>query len=622
MNNLVFSEYKVSGIKCASCVGRIERALSKIDGVINVKTNLLQKTLQIKSSQKISSEIIEKHLQEIGYSIYTTDNVESIFQKLLVTVALPLALGIIFMLFPMLFNWTYKTPQSLSLGITMSVITLITIFFTAKDMIVNGYKGFIHFNFNMYSLILLSIATSWIYSLIVVILNCLSVTDLGHHVYFDSALIIAGFINLGAYFENKAKASVVSSLDQLAELQPDHATKICEDKEEIINANMLKKDDIVKVYPGSRIPADGIIVEGDGHIDESMLSGEATLLHKSVGGKAHAGTINVSGTFNFKVVDIGNKTLLAEIINLVKTSQMIKPKLAIFADKIAAIFVPSVFLVASVAAIIWFVWGGSNHIPQAVTAFMTVLIIACPCSLGLAIPVSLMVGVGMGAKSGILIKDARCLSYFDKLTYIVFDKTGTLTNGRPVQGDHSGEMIKNDAKITIQGLQRLGLKVAMLTGDNERNAIVAANLIGINEVYAGCNPIAKLNKIEELQKRGEIVAFVGDGVNDAPSLAHAHIGISVANSTDIANSSASIVLMHESLHKILSSITLGQKINKNMRQNLFGAFIYNIVAILFATGLFYPCWHVMLDPVIGSIAMSLSSVTVILNALRIKMLKL
>lgn len=450
-----------------------------------------------------------------------------------------------------------------------------------------------------------------------------------------------------------------------------------------------------------------------------MLSGEAIPLHKKIGSKVIAGSINTSGSFCFSVVAVGGNTVLAEIITLIKNAQNSKPKLAKLADKIAGIFVPVIILIALIAATIWYLIGPAPQIFYAISIFMTVLIIACPCSVGLAIPTSLMVGLGRSAHHGILIQKPTCLEAITKLDYILLDKTGTITEGKPqvtyiqsnnpdglsiaksleqnsehplaqailnykpeilaspvahfnsvTGGGVTGEInqvqyyagnlnwikqvsiandieqymdetshatqvfiansdtilaridiadnIKTDSALAIKQLKALGIKVAMVTGDNQNSANYIAKLAGIDQIYADTNPHEKVALVQRLQNQGLIVAFVGDGVNDSPSLTQSDVGMAIGNGADIAIQSADITLIKSSLTGIVEAIAIGRAISRNMRQNLFGSFIYNSIAVVIAAGALYPTWHILLDPVIASIAMSLSSITVVANANRLR----
>lgn len=708
-----FSEFSLQNVKCAGCVGKIQNKLNKLDGIKLANVNLLEKTLRVEySSQKLDESVI-KAVSELGYGASLTE-IKTKSTSLLISTALPIIFGLILMIYGM------KPVVVNQYGVFISIITLLVITYTGNSILRSGLNGFRHLNFNMHSLITLGVGSAWLYSTLIVIWH-----TFGHmpitHVYFESALIIIGLINLGAYFEDKARHDTTKAIKALAQLQPNETTIVVDDKEQIIQTNLLKTEYIVKIRPGDRIPADGVIIEGDGLINESMLTGEPLPRHKKINDNVIAGTLNTNGMFLFRITGIGGNTLLAEIIELVKSAQMSKPPLANIADSVAYVFVPSIILIAAISSIFWWFLGPEPHYFYAISVFMTVLIIACPCSVGLAIPVALMVGLCKSATKGILIRNAACLSVTDKLNYILLDKTGTITTGEPnivnfetIDNNHSDEYIrimksmesnsthplaksimafkpeisefpkctnfsidngsgieatinntiyylgseqwvfgkvkvtnnlnndnhftqvflaneteilarvdisdtiKPDSAKAIKKLSQMGMKIAMVTGDNFNNANYVAKQVGIDKVYAECKPQDKIDLVKQLQSQKYIVLFVGDGINDAPSLTSADIGIAIGGGTDIAIASADITLMSGSLGSVEDAIIIGKAINKNMKQNLFGSFIYNILAVVIATGAFYPVLHVLLNPIIASIAMSMSSITVILNALRLR----
>ena len=716
-------QFNLYNIKCAGCVSKIESKLSSLNGIKDAKVNLLEKTLYIKyTAQNMDAEVI-KAVESLGYGI-TQDNVAEDHISLRISVGLPIIIGLFMMTFGMtdILMPNYATIAGFRWGILESFITLVIILFSGKTIFINGIRGFYTLNFNMHSLIILGISSAWLYSTWVVISNYFFTNLDANHVYFESALIIIGLINLGAHLENRAKSSTTDAILALSKLQPSETTIIKDGQEQIINTNLLAIGDMVKVKPGERIPADGQITNGNGYLDESMLTGEPLPIHKKINGNVIAGSVNTNGTFIFSVTGVGGETLLSEIINLVRSAQMSKPALAKLADNVAKIFVPTIIIFAILTALIWLVIGPEPRVFYGVSTFMTILIIACPCSVGLAIPVALMVGLGKSASKGVLIRNASCLTSLSNLSYVLLDKTGTITEGKPTvigmetkeadteqeclhllkalenNSEHpiasailnylpdlqpnilveefimvsgSGvrakingktylagskewmleenhlqsnlfidnhctqvflsdtknilaridinDKVKPDSAKAIHDLYQMGLNVAMVTGDNKENANYIASLVGLDTIYASCKPADKINIVKQLQQT-YTVAFVGDGINDAPSLIQADVGIAIGGGTDVAMQSADITLMRGSLTLLKDTILIGHAINRNMRQNLFGSFIYNTVAVFIAAGLLYPIWHILLNPIIASLAMSLSSITVILNALRLRKL--
>ena len=719
MNN---SEFNLQNVKCAGCVGKIQSALNKVTGIKTAQVNLLDKTLYVEYLNVKLDELVIAEVERLGFGA-SLDVVDEQKINLSTNIALPLIAGMLLMTIGMLpqFMINPTTPSGFFLGIIYGLTSLTIILGVGSKIIKSGYIGFKTLNFNMHSLILLGVGSAWLYSLSVVLIVHYSKISLPHHLYFDSALMILGLINLGAYFEESAKNNTTAAIKSLTSLVPQTTTIIVDGAEQQIATNLLRTDNLIKIRPGEQLPADGEVVDGDGYIDEAMLSGEPLPVYKTISDKVSSGTINTSGAFTYRVSAVGGNTLLGEIIKLVKSAQLTKPPLAKIADKVARIFVPTIIIIAAVSGLIWYFLAASDNFATGLAVFMTVLIIACPCSVGLAIPVALMVGIGRGAAQGILIRDASCLGQIDKLQVVLFDKTGTLTVGKPqvVNLEHSQEIsaanalqtlknlelnsehhlahallkyqpeivasntleqfksitgkgvsaiidnityyagsaawmkemglidskliidnhysqiylatqdkilarvdisdiLKPDTTQTVAKLKAQGLSVAMVTGDNRSSAKHIAQQAGIGEIFAECKPQDKIAIVKQYQAQGKIVAFVGDGINDAPSLAQAEIGIAIGGGTDIALQTASISLLPGQLSAVDDALKLARKINLNMRQNLFGSFIYNSLAVAIAAGALYPLWGILLNPVIASVVMSLSSITVIANALRLR----
>lgn len=719
MNN---SEFNLQNVKCAGCVGKIQSALNKVTGIKTAQVNLLDKTLYIEYLDVKLDKLVIAEVEKLGFGA-SLDVVHEQKINLSTNITLPLIAGMLLMTIGMLpqFMINPTTPSGFCLGIIYALISLTIILGVGNKIIKSGYTGFKTLNFNMHSLILLGVGSAWLYSLSVVLIVHYSKISLPHHLYFDSALMILGLINLGAYFEERAKNNTTAAIKNLTNLVPQTTTIIVDGAEQQIATNLLRTDNLIKIRPGEQLPADGEVVDGNGYIDEAMLSGEPLPVYKTISDKVSSGTINTSGAFVYRVSAVGGNTLLGEIIKLVKSAQLTKPPLAKLADKVARIFAPTIIIIAAISGLIWYFLAASDNFATGLAVFMTVLIIACPCSVGLAIPVALMVGIGRGAAQGILIRDASCLGQIDKLQVVLFDKTGTLTVGKPqvVNFEHSQEIsatkalqilknlelnsehplahallryqpeiiannrcegfksvagkgvsavidevtyyagsaawmkemeltnsvlitdnhysqiylatqdkilarvdisdiLKPDTTQTVANLKAQGLSVAMVTGDNRSSAKHIAQQAGIGEVFAECKPQDKIAIVKQYQAQGKIVAFVGDGINDAPSLAQAEIGIAIGGGTDIALQTASISLLPGQLSAVDDALKLARKINLNMRQNLFGSFIYNSLAVAVAAGALYPLWGILLNPVIASVVMSLSSITVIANALRLR----
>lgn len=731
-------KFAITGINCMNCVNKITTTINNIKGVSNSYLNFAERTLELDLDEnKLSQLDVINAIKKIGYnaSIIKTKNTNlknDTSYTLIIQAIISIVAGGIFMFNGMFTNkHSYFSAINLphSLKIAECVIVLIILLSCGTHIFKSAWISAKTFSTNMYSLISLGIISAYVYSVASLFLSNTFPT-LGNYSYFESALIIVGLVNIGAYIEQKANKSTLDAINALFDLVPPTATIIRDNKELTVKVDSLTINDIVKILPGEKIPCDGVIIDGKSYVDESMLSGESHNIEKTIGSSVIGGTINTTGSFNFKVTHIGDDTTLAKIIKLTKDAQKFKPKLAKIADTVATYFVPAVFIFGIISADIWYLISsgyGSNHpIVYAMTVFMSVLIIACPCSVGLAIPMSLMVGLSRAAKSGVLIQRADVIQHITQLDYILFDKTGTITSGKqsvvkvtplnnfkldeliiiskslenksehpiatailryktneytsfyPVQdftsitgsgvsgvinGEeyHIGKIsfitakikssinfvldstntviyianntqvigvieiadaIKEDATNVVTALHQLGIKTAMLTGDNLNTATIISNRIGIQETYANLSPEDKSIIVKRLQNKGYSVAFVGDGINDAIALTNANVGIAMGHGTDVAIKSADIVLMGESLKEILHTINIAKAINKNMRQNLFGAFIYNGFALLVAAGILYPFMHMLLSPMVASIAMSLSSITVILNANSLRFLKI
>lgn len=717
-------EYNLQNVKCAGCVAKIQTAVGKLPGIRSAVVNLLDKTLAIEYEGENPDEEVIAAVKNLGFGA-SKEQITEQATNLKLAVVLPLLIGGLLMTFGMLPGLMpdLATLTGQSVGLIYALISLAVILVTGRKIILSGFNGFRTLNFNMHSLILLGVGSAWLYSLAIILICCFYHPMAVQHLYFDSSLMIIGLINLGAYLENRAKNTTTAAIKGLSKLVPQQTTVMVAGVEELRATNLLRSGDTVKIRPGEQLPADGVIVSGEGYLNEAMLTGEALPLHKKTGDKVISGSINTSGAFLFSVTAVGGNTLLAEIIKLVKDAQLSKPQLAKLADRVAQIFVPLIMVIALISAGAWLLLSNDNHWFHALTAFMTVLIIACPCSVGLAIPVSLLVGIGRGASRGILIRDGSVLSAADKLTTVLLDKTGTITRGIPevvnvttastisqdyglavlksleshsehplaqalikhaasstileasefksfsgqgVSGIIAGgqyfagssewilqqtqdgnsqllidngyshiyladdkqillrvdiaDTIRDDSAQAISVLKNHGYQVAMVSGDNFATAHKIAAEVGISQVYAKCKPADKTRIIKTLQQQGQVVAFVGDGINDAPSLTAADIGIAMGGGSDIALQSAAITVLNNSLLGVVAAVDLARKINRNMRENLFGSFIYNVLAVSVAAGVLYPLWGILLNPVIASVVMSLSSLTVISNALRLRLI--
>lgn len=747
--------YKVKGMHCASCASIIERTVKKIEGVEDISVNNgTEKAKVIFDDSKTSHHAMNEKLQPLGYTL-ESENVsehaghlganQSKQEKLKevsdmrrgVLSALPLAgLSILIMAWEILGKYTIVSPMSETLQeFFHHLLPIFATFIFAtigKPYVVGVYRFFRYGKANMDTLIGLGTLVAFLYSFIISAFDKVLAPYLNvEYTYYDVTIVVITFIALGKYLETKSKIKTGDAIEKLLGLQAKTALVIREGREVEISIDQVVLGDVLVVKPGQKIPVDGVVVEGSSFVDESMLTGEPIPVEKSRDAQVVAGTINTTGTFNFKATKIGSETLLAHIIKMVEEAQGSKAPIQALADKISSVFVPIVLVLAVLAFGAWLyfgvpVFGFSVALGFALTSFVGILVIACPCALGLATPTAIIVGVGKGARNGILVKDAATLETLHKANVIVVDKTGTITKGKPeltnienkstktddeilailatlenksehpiahaivsyanerkvalknigqfeiikgkgLKGTIDGseyfagnakvlsdlhiafdakhleeetrqgktpvilsdsrnilaivyvaDQIKPEAKDTVQALHKLGKKVVMLTGDNKNTGEYIGKLVGIDEVIAEVMPEDKLRVVKELQEKGNIVAMAGDGVNDAPALAQANVGIAMGTGTDVAIDSAGITLLGGDISKLVKAVKLSKMTMTGIKQNLFWAFIYNIVGIPLAGGLFYPIFGWLLSPVFAGFAMAMSSVSVVSNSLRIK----
>ncbi len=728
----------IAGMACAGCVSAVENALKEVSGVEDAVVNLGERTATVTGNA--SAKALIEAVKKAGYDAAELRGLEDeqekeslelreyrrLWWRALVAggIGVVMFVGGALDLFP-------PIEQARGLWILLSLLTLTVLVTVGGHFFSGAWASLKAGRGNMDTLVALGTGSAWLYSTIVVLFPD-SLPSLARHAYFDAAVIIVGLVSLGSALETKARGKTSEAIKHLIGLQPSTARVIRNGQEMDLPVAEIGLEETIRIRPGERIPVDGEIIEGSSHVDESMLTGEPMPVSKSVGDTVYSGTLNTSGSFLMKATRIGRDTALAHIIELVRQAQSSKPQIGRLVDKVAAVFVPVVVTVAVISFIVWYFYGPEPSLAYAMVSAMTVLVIACPCALGLATPISIMVGVGRAAEMGILIRNGEALQSASRLDTIVVDKTGTVTEGRPrlttletqageqeqealrlaaaleagsehplaqailqaardrgiepgkveqfqavsgfgVEADFEGSRLRlgnlrfmeqngvnltavsaraeqlaaagetpiflarddrliallgisdpprEDSREAIQRLHGLGLTVVMLTGDNAATARAIADHVGIDEVIAEVLPEDKTRKIESLQAAGHQVAMVGDGINDAPALAQAHVGIAIGSGADVAIESADIALMHHSLQGVADAIALSRATLRNIKQNLFGAFVYNSLGIPIAAGALYPFNGMLLSPIIAAAAMSMSSVTVVSNALRLRKMKL
>jgi len=734
----------ISGMSCAGCVASAEDALKGVDGVTIANVNFAEHTAIVEG--KVTAQALINAIRSAGYNAAELTGVNDDsekeaaemkhYRKLLRMSAFAGIVGVP----QFILGFSGALPGFDDTGgrliwLVISVLTLMVLVYAGGHFFTGAWKAAKNHNANMDTLISLGTGTAWIYSTVIIAFPNI-VPSMAQHAYFEAAAIIICLINLGAALEMRARGKTSEAIKRLIGLQPKTARVLRNGVEQDIPIENVGLEETIRVRPGERIAVDGIIIEGHSSIDESMLSGEPIPVQKKTGDEVVAGSINKTGSFLFQAKRIGKETALSQIIDMVRAAQASKPAIGRLADKISAVFVPTVLIIAILTFLTWFnfgaSWGvGGEVIAYAIVTTMTVLIIACPCALGLATPISIMVGVGKAAESGTLIRNGDALQQAGKLDTIILDKTGTVTEGRPSvtsivaldgwsedtllqwgasleQGSEHplaeaivsagneknidflkvekfnaiaghgveavlegkpvllgnrklmqnsqvdisaleaqaltleqqaqtpmfmavdniaagiisvADAIKTDSKAAIQRMHDIGVKVVLLTGDNRVTAEAVAKQVGIDEVIAEVLPQDKSDKVATLQAKGQRVGMVGDGINDAPALARADVGFAIGTGTDVAIESADITLMRGSLHGVVDAIGISRATVRNIKQNLFGAFVYNVVGIPVAAGILFPMMGILLNPMIAGAAMAMSSVTVVSNANRLRLFK-
>ena len=723
--------YPVLGMSCASCAARVDKTLNGLPGVYQATVNYATAVAQVEYNPEVCSDAtLQSAVQDAGYDLLVdtgedaADKAEEIrltrYRKIKRRTVAALLLSLPIMVISMFFE------DISSLKYVLWILATPVVFGLGREFYINAWRQLKHGTSNMDTLVAVSTGIAYTFSVFNLLFPDFWLSrGIEPHIYFEAASVIIAFILLGRLLEERAKQNTSTAIKKLISLQPKTITIIVDSDERTVPITAVQKGDTILVKPGERIAVDGMVVTGESYVDESMLNGEPVPLHKQSGEKVFAGTINQKGTFRFIADKIGSDTMLAQIIRMVQDAQGSKAPVQKLVDRIARFFVPAIISISIIAFIAWIFLAPTNGFTNGLLAMVTVLIIACPCALGLATPTAIMVGIGKGAEKGILIKDAQSLEIAQKIDTIILDKTGTITAGHPIVVEslwengfeHSrkilysleklsehplsdavvntlqnekeisidkfenvpGKGVKgivgsqtyyvgnlsllNDNHITIashlqelankwtqeaktlvwfadstqaiaaialtdeikqtsaQGisqLQEMGVEVYMLTGDNAISAQAISRKVGINHYKAGVLPNEKAQFIKELQANGKKVGMVGDGINDSAALAQADLSIAMGQGSDIAVDTAMATILSSDLLKIPETIRLSQLTIKTIYQNLFWAFIYNLIGIPIAAGIFYSVNGFLLNPMWASAAMAFSSVSVVLNSLRLK----
>ena len=736
--------FPVTSMTCASCATNAEATLNNQVGVVKAEVNYANTSAKVEYIPSlITTPNLKQALQSAGYDLLIAegnDAKESLaelkedhYKQLKKRVFGALVFAVPLFIIGMFFMDSPASEQHIPyVNYIMWALSTPMLFIYGRQFFVGAWKQAKHRSANMDTLVAISTGTAYLFSVLITLFpDFMRRQGIHSHVYFEAAGIVIAFILLGRLLEEKAKGNTSSAIKKLMGLQPKHVSVVDSDGEQKqVSISSVQVGDVLLVKPGERIAVDGTLVSGTSYVDESMISGEPIAVAKSEGATVFAGTINQKGSFQFKAEKVGSDTMLAHIIKMVEDAQGSKAPVQKLVDKIAAVFVPIVMSIAVISFLIWWFFGGENGFSQGLVAFVTVLVIACPCALGLATPTAIMVGVGKGAEQGILIKDAESLEISKKISAIILDKTGTTTAGKPtvtaikwfvgdyalaqnllfsieklsehpladaivdhlkddaqllknvnvenisgqgIEGKYNNEtyiignqsltaerniklsetaeiwiteqlnraqtvvlfsnardilaaiaiadQIKETSGPAIKQLQKEGIAVYMLTGDNQQTAKAVADELGITNYKANVLPQDKAAFVKELQQQGKVVAMVGDGINDSNALAQADVSIAMGKGSDIAMDVAKMTIISSDLTKIATAIHLSKQTVTAIKQNLFWAFIYNVIGIPIAAGVLYPINGFLLDPMWAGAAMAFSSVSVVLNSLRLKITK-
>lgn len=626
----------VTGMACAGCAANVERRLNQLDGIQSASVNFAARTALVEYDPKvITPAMMKSEIIKAGYDLVIDEgeSVEAIertaYRRLVRKVITSWLLALLTMSLSM--NWL-DTGSTDSANQLMLVLALANIVYCGNMFYSNTWKQLRHGSANMDTLVAMSTAISFLFS----VFNTFwgesfwGSRGIENHTYYDASVMIITFVLTGRMLEERAKKGTASAIRALMGLAPKTAHVVNGNDVDDVPIATLEKGDTIEIRQGEKVPVDGIVTTGEAYIDESMITGEPTPAQRKAGDKVFAGTIVKQGSLRFSARQVGAETMLAQIIKMVQEAQGSKAPVQRVVDKIALVFVPAVLCLSAVTFILWYTIGGNAQLPHAVLSAVSVLVIACPCALGLATPTALMVGIGKAARKNILIKDAAALEDIRKIDALVIDKTGTLTTPNKdvdfTKADNLSleerETLKPHAREAMEALQQEGIEVYMMSGDKDEAAHYWADKAGISHYRSQVMPQDKEDMVRQLQAAGKYVAMVGDGINDTQALAAADVSIAMGKGTDIAMDVAQVTLMGTDLRRIPDAIRLSRATVGMIKQNLFWAFIYNVVCIPLAAGIPYifgAQWQI--TPMWASALMAFSSISVVLNSLRLNMMK-
>ena len=626
----------VTGMACAGCAANVERRLNQLDGIQSASVNFATRTALVEYDPKvITPAMMKSEIIKAGYDLVIDEgeSVEAIertaYRRLVRKVITSWLLALLTMSLSM--NWL-DTGSTDSANQLMLVLALANIVYCGNMFYSNTWKQLSHGSANMDTLVAMSTAISFLFS----VFNTFwgesfwGSRGIENHTYYDASVMIITFVLTGRMLEERAKKGTASAIRALMGLAPKTAHVVNGNDVDDVPIATLEKGDTIEIRQGEKVPVDGIVTTGEAYIDESMITGEPTPAQRKAGDKVFAGTIVKQGCLRFSARQVGAETMLAQIIKMVQEAQGSKAPVQRVVDKIALVFVPAVLCLSAVTFILWYAIGGNASLPHAVLSAVSVLVIACPCALGLATPTALMVGIGKAARKNILIKDAAALEDIRKIDALVIDKTGTLTTPNKdvdfTKADNLSleerETLKPHAREAMEALQQEGIEVYMMSGDKDEAARYWADKAGISHYRSQVMPQDKEDMVRQLQAEGKHVAMVGDGINDTQALAAADVSIAMGKGTDIAMDVAQVTLMGTDLRRIPDAIRLSHATVGMIKQNLFWAFIYNVVCIPLAAGvpyIFGAQWQI--TPMWASALMAFSSISVVLNSLRLNMMK-